>query len=100
MDSPHKKHGITYQLIGVDQGIDHRYWQNNSLERGYVERSQGHEVFVLNADTAEIIVRMATDEYKSADTTNSPYTNNLAFDTEKKYLFLTVKNDETLIRDK
>lgn len=50
------------RLFGVDQGIDRRDWRNNHLERDYVARSQGHEVFVLNADSAEIIARMATDE--------------------------------------
>ncbi|MEN0615319.1 hypothetical protein [Klebsiella indica] len=127
------------RLFGVDQGIDRRDWRNNHLERDYISRSQGHEVFVLNADTAEIIAWMATDEIPIGlvwddeqerlyvanrrgirvdkgegtltvfDTRNytrvqtlqiSPHPNSLAFDTEKKYLFLTVKNDETLIRDK
>ncbi|EED1845363.1 hypothetical protein E8X45_002591 [Escherichia coli] len=127
------------RLIGVDQGIDRRDWRNNHLGRDYIARSPGHEVFVLNADTAEIIARMSTDEipiglawddeqerlyvanrrgirvdkgegtltvfntrnYTKVQTLQiPPHPNSLAFDTEKKYLFLTVKNDETLIRDK
>lgn len=127
------------RLIGVDQGIDRRDWRNNHLGRDYIARSPGHEVFVLNADTAEIIARMSTDEipiglawddeqerlyvanrrgirvdkgegtltvfntrnYSKVQTLQiPPHPNSLAFDTEKKYLFLTVKNDETLIRDK
>ncbi|EAN5735665.1 hypothetical protein EJD04_23245 [Salmonella enterica] len=127
------------RLIGVDQGIDRSGWRNNHLEREYIPRSKGHEVFVLNADTAEIIARMATDEIPIGlawdcnrerlyvanrrgirvdkgegtltvfNTINytllqtlpfHPHPNSLAFDTEKKQLFITVKNDETLIRDK
>lgn len=127
------------RLIGVDQGIDRRDWRNNHLEREYLLRSPGHEVCFLNADSAEIIARMKTDEIPIGlawddererlyvanrrgirvdkgegtltifDTGSyrllqrlplSPHPNSLAFDTEKKHLFITVKNDETLIRDK
>ncbi|POT58301.1 hypothetical protein C3432_10385 [Citrobacter amalonaticus] len=127
------------RLIGVDQGIDRSDWRNNHLEREYVPRSQGHEVFILNADTAEIIARMTTDEIPIGlawdgererlyvanrrgirvdkgegtltvfDTVSYtllqrlplyPHPNSFAFDTDKKQLFITVKNDETLIRDK
>ena len=38
------------RIFGVDQGIDRSDWRNNHLEREYVARSAGHQVFVLNAD--------------------------------------------------
>lgn len=127
------------RLFGVDQGIDRRDWRNNHLQREYISRSQGHEVYVLNADNAEVIARMATDEIPISlawDETQErlyvanrrgirvdkgegtltvfdtrgytllqtlpcpPHPNSLALDSEKKWLYITVKNDETLIRDK
>ncbi|MTH46807.1 YncE family protein [Intestinirhabdus alba] len=125
------------RIFGVDQGIDRRDWRNNHLEREYAPRSDGHQVFVLDADSAEVIARMPTDEIPIGlrwdgdrqrlyvanrrgirvdkgegtltvfDTRRyallqrlplAPHPNSLAFDADKRHLFVTVKNDETLLK--
>ncbi len=125
------------RIFGVDQGIDRSDWRNNHLEREYVARSAGHQVFALNADNGDVIARMATDEVPIGlawdgerqrlyvanrkgirvdigegtltvfDTARycllqtipmAPHPNSLAFDEDKQCLFITVKNDETMIK--
>lgn len=125
------------RIFGVDQGIDRSDWRNNHLARDYIARSAGHHVFVLNAESGEVIARMATDEVPIGlvwdserqrlyvanrkgirvekgegtltvfDTANyhlvqtvamAPHPNSLAFDGDKQSLFITVKNDETMIK--
>lgn len=127
------------RIFGVDQGIDRSDWRNNHLEREYVPRSSGHQVFVLNADNGDIIANMATDEIPIGlawdeererlyvanrrgirvekgegtltvfDTTHYcllqtlplwPHPNSLAFDGDRQRLFITVKNDESMIKEK
>lgn len=125
------------RIFGVDQGIDRSDWRNNHLERNYIARSAGHQVFVLNADNGEVIARMATDEVPIGlawdgerqrlyvanrkgirvekgegtltvfDTAKycllqtvpmAPHPNSLAFDGNRQSLFITIKNDETMIK--
>ncbi len=125
------------RIFGVDQGIDRSDWRNNHLEREYIPRSSGHQVFVLNADNGGVIARMATDEipiglawdgererlfvanrrgirvekgegtltvfdtagYRLLQTVPlCPHPNSLTFDEGKHRLFITVKNDETMIK--
>ncbi|CAI1024350.1 TPA: YncE family protein [Serratia fonticola] len=125
------------RIFGVDQGIDRSDWRNNHLEREYVARSAGHQVFALNADNGDVIARMATDEVPIGlawdgerqrlyvanrkgirvdigegtltvfDTARycllqtipmAPHPNSLAFGEDKQCLFITVKNDETMIK--
>ncbi|EOA0966389.1 hypothetical protein ACSC75_004821, partial [Escherichia coli] len=66
-------------------------------ERLYVANRRG-----IRVDKGEgTLAVFNTRNYTRVQTLQiSPHPNSLAFDTEKKYLFLTVKNDETLIRDK
>jgi DNA-binding beta-propeller fold protein YncE len=50
------------RLIGVDQGIDRDKARQEHLGREYKRRSEGHRVFVLDADTGRTLANMPSAE--------------------------------------
>ncbi|THF66664.1 hypothetical protein E6C76_06890 [Pseudothauera nasutitermitis] len=67
------------RLFGVDQGIDRDSWRNNHLEREYQHRSEGHRLFVLDADTGKTIANLPSGQVPIG----------LRFDGERQRLYVT-----------
>jgi DNA-binding beta-propeller fold protein YncE len=51
-----------HRLLGVDQGIDRDKPRNNYLERAYIRRSSGHQLFALDADNGKVLAKADTDQ--------------------------------------
>ena len=67
------------RLFGVDQGIDRNAARNNHLERSYDNRSEGHRLFAIDAETGATLANLPTGQVPIA----------LTLDAQNQRVFVT-----------
>ena len=72
----------TNRLLGVDQGIDRDKPRNNYLEHIYTRRSNGHQLFALDADSGKVLAQTNTGKVPIS----------LLLDTSRQQIYVTNRN--------